>query len=379
MKRRILVIAALAAAAVCAHEASPDRASERLALLARGEAALAAQDPAQALAAFEQAARIAHSADTELAIVRSYMQAGEYRRALAFGAHTAGAHLDESAGTALYAWLLHAGAQDLVARRLLAQALERTSGEPLLAQVAFQLGHPWPTATGALLRPPARLAPYGETKGLPAGASVVASATLAAGGTRAVVPASALVKGARYWVRNGLGRLVEAQPDPAPPSHGLSLLRLAVALPGPALIAAGTTTFPGSIAYAVEFAPQTNAAPAWPLMKSGFVGAASNGGATRALGVALPRGSARGGPVFDAGARLIGVAAGTGPAGADILVPAPLLRQAFGDGLFGAAAAGPARPSAPDAIYEPALSQTLQLIRSGVARPALARVRMPAP
>jgi hypothetical protein len=82
-------------------------------------------------------------------------------------------------------------------------------------------------------------------------------------------------------------------------------------------------------------------------MKAGFVGAAGGNGAMRDLGVDLPKGSARGGPVIDAGARLIGVAA----------------------------TAGPARPSAPDAIYEPALSQTLQLIRSGVARPATATVR----
>jgi hypothetical protein len=197
-----------------------------------------------------------------MAIVRSHLQADEYRRALAFGAHTAGAHLDETDGTALYAWLLHAGAQELVARRLLAQALERTPGEPLLTRVAMQLRQPWPTATGPLLRPPARLAPYGDSKGLPSGATVVASATLAAAGTRAVVPTSALVKEARYWVRNGLGRLVEAQPDPAPASHGLSLLRLAAALPGPPLLATATASFPGSFAYAIEFAPQSDSAPA---------------------------------------------------------------------------------------------------------------------
>jgi hypothetical protein len=379
LKRRILLIAALGAAVACAQEGRPERNSERVALLARGEAALAALEPAQALAAFEQAARIAHSADTEMGIVRGYMQGGEYRRALAFAAHAAGAHLDETGGTALYAWLLHAGAQELVARKLLTQALERVPGEPLLAQVAFQLRNPWPTAAGALLRPPARLAPYGETKGLPAGAGVVASATLAGGGSKALVPTSALVRGARYWVRSGLGRLVEARPDPGPSTHGLSLLRLASPLPGPALLATGATSFPGSIAYAVEFAPQADAAPAWPLMRPGFVGAASPDAATRALGVTLPRGSARGGPVFDAGARLIGVAAGSGPAGSDILVPAPLLRQAFGDALFAAAPASAAPPLAPDAIYESALSQTLQLVRSGVARPPLASLRRPAP
>lgn len=360
------MLAALVAATVRAGDARPQRENERLALLARGEAALGALDPARALAAFEQAARISHSADTEMAIVRSYMQAGEYRRALSFAAHTAGAHIDETGGAALYAWLLHAGAQEAVARKLLAQALERAPGEPLLGQVAFQLRHPWPIAAGPLLRAPARLAPYGESKGLPAGAAVVASATLAFDGSRALVPASTLVRGARYWVRNGLGRLTQARPDPSPSAHGLALIRLAVPLAGPGLQAASGAVFPGSIAYAVEFAPQTDATPAWPLMKAGFVGAASGDGATRALGVELPRGSARGGPVFDAGGRLIGVASGT--AAGDMLVPAALLRQSFGDGLFAAAPTGPARPSAPDGIYEPALGQALQLIRAGGAR-----------
>ena len=374
MKLALLVLAA-GAASVSAIEAPAERSSERLALLTRGETALAARDPAQALAALEQAARISHSADTEMAIVRSFMQAGEYRRALAFGAHTAGAHPGEAGGAALYAWLLHIGAQGLVAQRLLAQSLERSPGEPLLGQVAIQLRKPWPRAAGVLMRPPSRLAPYGDAKGLPAGATVIASATLVAAGTAALVPASALVKGARYWVRSGLGRLAEARPDPAPSTHGLSLLRLAAALPGPALLAARGTAFPGSIAFAVEFAPQPDATPAWPLMKAGFVGPASSDGATRALGVELPNGSGRGGPVFDAAGHLIGVAASTGIAGADMLVPPPLLRQAFGDSLFDAAAPAAARPSAPDAIYEPALSQSLQLIRSGPARRAMATPR----
>ena len=52
-----------------------------------------------------------HAADTEIALVRGHMQAGDYRRALAFGAHTAGAHLDVVGGSLLYVWLLHAGGQ----------------------------------------------------------------------------------------------------------------------------------------------------------------------------------------------------------------------------------------------------------------------------
>ncbi len=51
------------------------------------------------------------------------MQAGEYRRALSFGAHAAGAHRDFPAATALYAWLLYVGGQDAFAARRLDAAL----------------------------------------------------------------------------------------------------------------------------------------------------------------------------------------------------------------------------------------------------------------
>lgn len=86
----LLLLIAGCTAAATAHESQPDSGGERKAMLARGEVALAAMDPARALAAFEQAARISHSADTEMAIIRSSMQAGEYRRALGFAAHKIG-------------------------------------------------------------------------------------------------------------------------------------------------------------------------------------------------------------------------------------------------------------------------------------------------
>lgn len=74
------------------------RSSERSALLAQGESALARGDVGNALAAFERAALMLHAADTEMALVRTYMQAGEYRRAVSFSAHTAGAHRQAVAG-----------------------------------------------------------------------------------------------------------------------------------------------------------------------------------------------------------------------------------------------------------------------------------------
>ena len=104
---------------------APERLQERADLLASGEQALARRDVDAALLAFDRAALILHAADTEIALVRAYMQGGDYRRALAFGAHTAGAHLDVVGGSALYAWLLHAGGQSAIAQRLIDEAQGR--------------------------------------------------------------------------------------------------------------------------------------------------------------------------------------------------------------------------------------------------------------
>jgi len=164
-----------------AHDArttSPERLKERADLLKTGELALSRRQVDKALADFDRAAMILHAADTEMALVCSYMQGGEYRRALAFGAHTAGAHLDVADGAALYAWLLHSGGQGEVAQRLISLALGRSAGQPLVASVQQQLQSGQPRAAGALLNVPARLAPYGDARGLPANARVAGSGVL---------------------------------------------------------------------------------------------------------------------------------------------------------------------------------------------------------
>ena len=95
---------------------------EREALLAQAERELARGDAASAIGVLDRAAMMLHAADTEMALVRAYLQAGEYRRALAFCAHTAGAHRETAEPSALYAWLLHLGGQSAFARRTLAEA-----------------------------------------------------------------------------------------------------------------------------------------------------------------------------------------------------------------------------------------------------------------
>lgn len=150
---------------------SAERLQERTLLLKKGESALVRLEVDSALQAFERAALILHAADTEIALVRAYMQGGEYRRALAFGAHTAGAHLDVIGGSALYAWLLYIGGQPAIAQRLLSEVESRSPDKPLIKTVQQQLASGLPRAghaTPALLTLPTRLAPYGSGDALPA-------------------------------------------------------------------------------------------------------------------------------------------------------------------------------------------------------------------
>jgi len=101
-----------ACGALHAHDgeaAAAARMPQRVALLARAQAELEHGDASAALDDFERAAMMLHAADAELGLIRAAMQDGQYRRALAFCAHTAGEHVDETDGGVLYAWLLRVG------------------------------------------------------------------------------------------------------------------------------------------------------------------------------------------------------------------------------------------------------------------------------
>lgn len=329
---------------------TPGRLAEREGLLRQGEAALAGGNAAAAEQAFDRAAMILHSADTEMGLVRSYMQSGQYRRALAFGAHTAGAHLDAVGGAALYAWLLHAGGQDVLAHKLLADAQARAPSQPLVAQVGRELASAAPRAHGDMLLPPARLAPYGGSA-LPQGARVVAAGTLVGEGGMAFVPAQA-AKG-RLWVRNGWGQ--QAMASVVATSGGVALLRLERPLAPPAIGVAPNDAFPGSVAFAVAYPPSADAGPAWPLLRTGFLGGDAGGKGDRLLDAAMRRGLAPGGPVFDQAGRLAGVALG------NKMLAAPRLRDTFAARVKLPVVKDNAKLG-PDAVYEAALRSTLQVI-----------------
>jgi hypothetical protein len=338
------------------------RMQERTQLLARGEAALARSDVDAALIAFETAANILHAADTEMGLVRTYMQTGQYRRALAFVAHTAGAHNNDVGGSALYAWLLHIGGQTVFAQRLMAEAQARASGHRLLTATAQQLQTSAPLATGVLLQAPARMAPYGPRNGMPANAHVVASGLLIDKGRRALVPMASLGASPKLWVRNGMGQLSMARVERKLADLQLAVLTLSTPLPNDeAFTLAPSNAFPGSIAFAVEYVPSNDATPRWPVLHTGFVGDAIDNGQSRQLNISLPP-NPHGGPVWDATGRLIGVA--THHSGApDRIVLTSQLYQRLSDSLGSMPEAKTERQRASaDQIYEVALRSCLQVI-----------------
>ena len=335
---------------------------ERAALLDAAEAALLRGDSDAALAGFERAAGMLHAPDTEMGLVRSQMQAGQYRRALAFAAHTAGAHLEAPAASALYAWLLRIGGQEAYARQVLDAAARRSAGDEVLGatQRAFGTGAgaAGSVASGVLLERPHRMAPYPLPTAAASSARALASAVLLGDGRFALAPSAGLAAGRRLWVRNGMGRTSAAAVDRSFAAPGLALLVLERPLPGSAQLAiAPRDPFAGSPGFVVDHAASTDAAPQWPLLHAGFF-AAGAAGTTRPLGIETSDGSA-GAAVFDAGGRWAGIALP-----GSRWVTLSQLRGLLGDVLpapLDGEAAAPVRIGA-DEVYERSLTVVLQVL-----------------
>lgn len=352
-------------------EAKTAETAQRRALLDDGERLLAAGDASAAQARFDQAALLLHAPDTEAWLVRSYMQAGDYRRALAFGAHAAGAHRREwPAGQALYVWLLQIGGQGVVARRMLDDALALAPDDAALLAVRSQLATDWSSAEGVLRLPPLTIAPYAVGDAVPATARVAGTALLLAAGDAALVPASVLGASATgdrpIWLRNGLGQTVRARRAGHDQSLGLVHLLLAAPLPISALTTADREPFGGSPGYRVEYAPASGPAAAWPLLRQGFFARPGSVPGQRLLGIPAPAGP-RGGPVFNGAGELAGMAVAAAD-GSDRLLPVALLAERFpalvltpGSQAGPATAAGRTRADA-DAVYEQALRHALQVL-----------------
>ena len=354
-----------ACAAVQAHgdeAAAAARLPQRVALLARAQAELEGGDANAALDDFERAAMMLHASDAELGLIRAAMQDGQYRRALAFCAHTAGEHTDDADGAALYAWLLRIGGQGELATRELAQARAQAPGDPVAVAVEAAFAASPSVAAGILLAPLHRMAPWpvmldGQAPP-PATARFAGNATLVDDGAAALLPlaATALAPGARVWVRNGLGQTTPAtldRADAALEARGLARLSLRKPLPvGASQVATGRAPFAGSPGYAVQFGAGSQ--PAWPTLTQGFLGGPIGTSDQRKLGF----GSTPGAPVLDAKGALIGVALATGSG------PTTWLPLAISMPLPAGVPVPPASHAlvAPDEIYEAGLRRALQVL-----------------
>lgn len=286
----------------------------RSALLDRAEAQLARGEVVEATDTFERAAMMLHAPDTEMGLVRAYMQAGQYRRALSFCAHVSGAHLESGAAGALYAWLLSAGGQRQFATRVLTETRERLPGDPVGLEVARAFASAAPVATGLLVQSPQRMAPQAVSERgaptLPNSVRVVSSGVLVANGTMALVPSTAVepASSEAVRVRNGMGLITQAHADVAQPlaSRGVTVLRLDVALPVEGIPAvAPRDPFAGSASFAFAYAAQESAQPAWPWLSQGFFGSFLGRDGYRKLGIGIV--GSYGGPVLDAAGRLAGM------------------------------------------------------------------------
>ncbi len=319
-----------AGAGTMTHGTRPGRSAEVARLVAAGEEALRLGDAGAAAALYGRAAEREHSSDIEQGIVRAHMQGGHYRRALAFAAHVARAH-PEAAGSQLFAQLLDAGGQPELARRVLSRiASPATSSMPQ-----------GPASTGA------KLAALSSTR---------STGMVVDAGRHVVAPASALPVAGRLWVRDALGRCSVATRVRVDDKSGLALLQLDEPwhdTPGPAL--GERASFAGSVVHTFAHV-SSSSEPAWPSLRSGFLGAVSG-----EVQLSVPRFEAQrlpGGGVFDAQGRWIGIWI-EGPTRDDtLLVPAYSLLLRLD--LPVNSTVEPRRPM--DEIYERAMRWTVQVL-----------------
>jgi len=351
-RRAIAGLCLALASGLTAADVPPWNRAEQQRLLAEGEARLQAGDIDAARRALERAALTGHAADVELAQLRTMMQAGEYRQALAFAAHVAGAHLDASAGAVMYAWLLRLGGQDAVARQVLDAAVRRLPDDPTLARV--------PDWWGGKDAAPTWLAPYALGSSAAADARAVGSALLLPDGRHAV---AALPEGSRtepLWLRNGLGRTSEAELVRRDAATGLALLRLVDPLDAPLVWArAPREAFAGTAAYAVGFVANDTGNAAWPQLSIGFLGAGVPGSDARWLGIDIPRGTA-GAPVLDPAGRLVGISLPPGSDGRVRMLGVGRLEALTGPLPLPGADAAPRLGL--DEVYERAMRVVLQVL-----------------
>jgi S1-C subfamily serine protease len=310
------------------------REQERAQLLAVGQARLTAGDGSSARDAFEHAALLRHAPDAEVALVRAYMQAGQYRQALRVAAHSS-AHLEYPEAALLYAHLLRAGGQADVAAKMVTPPLAD-------ARVSTRLG-PYEV--------PADLVP----------ADAHSTGTGLVIGAVAIAPLQAVQGAGALWLRNGVGQAARASVLNIDHQTGLALLKLDDAMPSaPKLELGARDAYAGSAAAVIGYAESRFSAPVWPALRFGFLmrlpGSAGGVGIEPATG-------RRDGPVFDAAGRVIGFAVAEGASMARV-IGIRQLAALWGAELAVAPTSSDPRPRLElDVVYEAALNRTVQVLR----------------
>ena len=110
----------------------------------------------------------------------------------------------------------------------------------------------------------------------------------------------------------------------------------------------------------MEYVASTHANAQWPILHTGFLGGLVGGSGARHLGIALQPGP-RGGPVFDDGGRLVGIAMARKNA-ADQIVLTSQLHQYLNDPSSKVATTVQKQKVSLDKVYESALRSTVQII-----------------
>nr|WP_295084980.1 hypothetical protein [uncultured Roseateles sp.] len=359
---------------------NPPLLAERLALLEGARLALSLGQSQQALQQLERAALMSHDADTEMLMVLALLQAGEFRNALNFASHTAGAHKDEPEALALYAWLQALSGQAAYAARIVAAGLQRLPQEahlramqPLIQQL---LEGRWTDTSTPRPGPPA----FGAA--LPKQAQALGSGLLLNEGRQALLALPdgglAWANGRPLWLRNGLGQTQMAQlsrsqsstsADSTLAALGLNLLNLETPMTPPAglppLSCAARDAFAGSPVAAMLYLPDTSSGTAWPAMQLGFVGRPGLVPGQPGLDIALPA-QVSAGPVFDQAGRWIGFAQRSGQGSApgqsegSSLLPLSAVAAALAPLLDAPAVLAQALPLPADRLYEQCLPLAVQ-------------------
>lgn len=343
-----------------ASDLAPGALARRDALMKQGTADLAAGDTNAAATAFESAVSMVHAPDAEIGLVRSYLQAGQFRQALSYSAHTAGAHKEEPEGTALYVWLLHMSGQQAAAKRVLFEAQARAPSDAVLARAQRWIESSLassPKGVGAASAcAPCSLPPLTTSTAATSGSGVLIDS-----GRYALVSMTSVAHARKIWLRNGLGQLRKAVVENRIEQDGMALLKLDQALPLPeGFTTAGRDPFPGSVVYSTGYSMARGAQPEWPVLRHGFLGTPVGNSPDWELGITMPKGL-RGGPVFDASGALAGMSI-LAPHGKPMFMPIGRMRRALGDRL------GPVAPPmrgprlAIEQVYENAMRVTVQVL-----------------